>query len=663
MEKKIRFFLVMAIATLTALPLQAQQLAKKEHSPQTHVATFTDRHLEIKKSSSAMTQTKVRKQAEAIKAEQSKTGGKTFRGAKAASEQTMPIGTAQATKNMANILAMKEGSKPFKRWDFAKHLPKQKAATSFMLPHNKWMAQSAKAKQRKPVVRKNEIRTTAAKRASRSALQDETAILYDVPDGGMSKHYQREGWAVYDGTYCGEYGMYEFPVEAQSTDIVEMADGTVYIRDILSQTAFNTWVKGVKDDNTLTIPTGHRVFYDEDWEAYYYIAWATYNDDFEFVLDETKTEITFTIDGDQLVLEDSDDEHIIGLFCADEEEDYGYWGIGDYETVFALDEDYVPATETLVTLPDGATPEEWYTEGEREQDWSADEFSGTAQLYIDGNDIYVGGLFEDAEEGWIKGTADDYGTVTFKSYQYLGNGLWALGTRGPAVLDSFRMYYDEDAATLTLIDQIKASSSLYELNNDEQTLLKLTLMQEKPAEPFIFDLPYSNGFNTPEEQKMFTAIDANEDGVTWHTLANEMQLTTSTNGSDDWLVSPKIWLDAGRSYHFSIYIRNTNRTMAEKMEVRAALEQSADALSEGVQVIAPTEFKATQNGSQFINSKTLENEFRVEESGFYYIGFHSMNEGTAQMLSVDNFLLEAAPLTVHYKADFKESQSYMDDDI
>ena len=419
----------------------------------------------------------------------------------------------------------------------------------------------------------------------------------------------------------------------------------------------------MKDDNTLTIPTGHRVFYDEDWEAYYYIAWATYNDDFEFVLDETKTEITFTIDGDQLVLEDSDDEHIIGLFCADEEEDYGYWGIGDYETVFALDEGYVPATETLVTLPDGATPEEWYTEGEQEQDWSADEFSGTAQLYIDGNDIYVGGLFEDAEEGWIKGTADDYGTVTFKSYQYLGNGLWALGTRGPAVLDSFRMYYDEDAATLTLIDQIKASSSLYELNNDEQTLLKLTLMQEKPAEPFIFDLPYSNGFNTPEEQKMFTAIDANEDGVTWHTLANEMQLTTSTNGSDDWLVSPKIWLDAGRSYHFSIYIRNTNRTMAERMEVRAALEQSADALSEGVQVIAPTEFKATQNGSQFINSKTLENEFRVEESGFYYIGFHSMNEGTAQMLSVDNFLLEAAPLTVPYTADFKESQSYMDDFI
>ena len=308
-------FLVVAAAMLLVLPSQAQKTPNKRNVQKTSLTKLSDSLLQVRQSSKSVDQLKA-KQIAALKAKKALRPGVAING-KSVTAQSAPSTKVKAAKDPMYITKLKAESKSFRQWHWAKSRPQYFTQSKMA----RQMMAAKTTKKLKSVTRKNH----PVNKVARRVLNEENGVIYDVPEDGTLKHYVRGGMFYYDGTMYGYYGTYEDAVTNQSTDIVEMADGTVYIRDFLSQTAFGTWIKGTKEGNTITIPVGQRIYYDEDWEDFYYIAWAVYNDDdFEYEKDESKTDITLTIDGDEITLDDSDDEHIIGMFDADEDGDYGF---------------------------------------------------------------------------------------------------------------------------------------------------------------------------------------------------------------------------------------------------------------------------------------------------------------------------------------------------
>lgn len=179
----------------------------------------------------------------------------------------------------------------------------------------------------------------SARRASRRAEVVDANGIITSPAEGESKMYDRAGYGyfVYDQSlYYGEQG--------GKAEIVETADGVVYIKDFISNVTVGTWVKGTKEGNTITIPAGQVIFYNTAYDYGMYIAKSSYDEGNGFT--EVSGDITLTVDGNTISLDNTDEDHIAAGFWTDNESFSGY---GDYETVFSYDPDYVAPDEVEVT--------------------------------------------------------------------------------------------------------------------------------------------------------------------------------------------------------------------------------------------------------------------------------------------------------------------------
>lgn len=495
-----------------------------------------------------------------------------------------------------------------------------------------------------PIRTLNVSSSAASMKAPRRAETVEDEVIV-APDEGTKSYYKRSGSAWYPN---GQYNSLT-DQEGITAQIVETEDGTVYIKDVVSQLAGNSWVKGTKEGNTITIATGQYLMYSN--YTYFYLAWAKWDDVNEkWVKDTERTTATFTIDGNTISLDGSDENNLLGVF-------YDYYGTtyfdgeGDFGTVFTLEEDHQPASTELVELPADANVEEWFTSGVNNANGSSTPFKGNAKVAFVGNDVYVNGFFTDFPDSWIKGTLEG-NTVTFSSLQFLGHNdgydvdAWAIGLKGFALRDKFTMTYDATAETLTLNDQLLCNAAEDAIMYF-QWLEELTIMKTEPDFGKVDELPYSNGFGTDDERAAFTIIDANEDGSTWAPYNSMMRYRwNSSNAGDDWLVSPAIKLVAGKKYHFSIQAHAETASYAEKIEVKMANEGTAEALSAGKQVIPETVL-------DFTTFRGLENEeVTVSETGYYYFGIHAISDADKYYLTVDDFLVEAMPISAPYEADF-----------
>ena len=478
--------------------------------------------------------------------------------------------------------------------------------------------------------------TASANKAPRKAETVDEHGIITAPAEGETKYYARTGTAFY---YSG--GSAYTAEQSGHVTIVETSDGTVYIKDPVTRYTQGTWVKGTKEGNTITVAGAQPLGYSDSYDATLSLNWGTKN---ESGYTRGTGDITFTIDGNTITLQSSSADNIIGIFWDD---DNSWQGYGDYGTVWTLDDSYVPPSTDLVELPAGATVETWYRE---QTDQNGATVSGTDVnvAFVD-NDVYISGIFSDFPDSWIKGTISGT-TVTFESEQFIGNygttPIWAYGTDGESLVDAFTMTYDATAKTLTSTNQLlgnAAEDRIYYL----QWISALTLYAEAPAPTQIDELPYSNDFSDASLQKHFTVINANNDGVTWGASNGEFVISYAAP-NDDWLVSPAIKLVAGKKYHFAIDSKVESTNYPETFEVKAAKEATADALSAGTVVLA----------EQTINNKTdystYETEgFSVTETGYYYIGIHNTSNDMFKQY-VDNFLIEAAPITAPYTGDFSQ---------
>lgn len=156
----------------------------------------------------------------------------------------------------------------------------------------------------------------------------------------------------------------------------------------------------------------------------------------------------------------------------------------------------------------------------------------------------------------------------------------------------------------------------------------------------VDQLPYINTFETVEEQAAFSIIDGNGDGTTWGYIMNTddehyaRYSYSDINDADDWLVSPAIWLEAGKVYLMAFDTRIADSE--ESIEVKMGKEAAAEAMT--TQVINPTEVTWEAN-------KTLINDHvAVDESGYYYFGIHAISEKDKYRLYADNFLIDVVEM-------------------
>ena len=483
---------------------------------------------------------------------------------------------------------------------------------------------SAKAIANPRTIEFNAAMPSARRGANRAEVVDAHGMITS-PAEGESKMYDRAGF----GYYVQNQQLY-VAEQSGKTEIVETADGVVYIKNFISNVSTGAWVKGTKNGNTITIAAGQVIYYGTSYGLY--IAKCSYVDD-ETGWAEVDGDITLTVDGNTISLDNTNEDNPVAAFWTD---DNSFSGYGDYETVFSYDPEYV--APTLVELPEGAVVETWYNNATKVTNSGNTPVETSAKVAFVGDDVYLSGIFANYPDSWIKGTIDGT-TVTFSGLQYVGEysgyNIFAVGTDGEGLVD-FKMTYDATAKTLTSVNDLLANAkedAIYYL----EWYTGISITKDAPAEPTAttganVETPYANALATEDDFSVFGVIDSNKDGKTWKFDANGVNYSySSTNAANDWLISPAVKLEAGKKYHFAIDAKNNG--YPEKFEVKLGTEAKASALTQTV--LAETEVTS----KDFV---TFENEaVEVTETGYYHFGIHATSDADQFKLIVANFLVEA----------------------
>ena len=477
-----------------------------------------------------------------------------------------------------------------------------------------------------PAVRPSLKSKNAPQRAGE--VRDDYGVIIKPADG-QRKIYNRSGMAL---MYDPDGDSWTLTEQSGKVDVVLCADGDVYIKDVISTYSTSSWVKGTLSGNTITIPTGQLASY----ESYYGVPYAVYwgkKDGRDYIRNDARDAITFTIDGDMIRLDGSDEENIIGVFYEyDNNSFFSYFG--DYESVYTFDHDFVPLEVVTVTPPAGLQTETWYTRGHY-YDGSSVPFRGQVNLGIDGDDVYLQGLFEGYPDAWMHGVIND-GIVTFSGLQVLGEQdgmtIYAVGYNGDNLVP-YEMSYDEEAGAFTSLIELLANDNDENVNFDTW-IEDLAITREDPFKP-IEDYPYLNAFQTQDEQEAFTIIDANGDHDTWDFAYDSddnwfaRYTYNESFDADDWLVSPAFHFEAGKQYRLTF--DTWNKGYDERIEVLTGTDATPEGMT--IQVVEPTDVLWEE-------PQQVEAKIAVSETGTYYIGFHAISLADMYKLFVDNVMVD-----------------------
>lgn len=267
-------------------------------------------------------------------------------------------------------------------------------------------------------------------------------IITEAPEGRLET-YSLSGIAYY--SFWG----YVMGVSHVGTlgQIVYGDDNSVYFKNPFSQFATNSYLKGTLDGDQITV-TLPQPIYQEDYygEIYNYqaerLVYVEDEDGGWYYRDESSSEIKFTLRNDSVFwAEDTTGNVMLGL-C----DDTGEWmGYGDYNMV------YGKVTDQVVEAPADLATEEWVL--------SANGDGFFVNVGFSGSDVYVGGLYQNMPDAWIKGTVEG-DKVVFPSGQYLGPDE-SMNCHTYFVTSGSDLVYDEDYQDLVtemyMTDKIELS--------------------------------------------------------------------------------------------------------------------------------------------------------------------------------------------------------------
>ena len=139
--------------------------------------------------------------------------------------------------------------------------------------------------------------------------------------------------------------------------------------------------------------------------------------------------------------------------------------------------------------------------------------------------------------------------------------------------------------------------------------------------------PYAVGFDSESDLDNFTVIDANDDKKTWTFYVNRVRISYNTSlAMDDWLITPPIHLEAGKTYYASFAARSENDRYPEKVEAYWGSEPTAAGMTNLLVATTTLPQNFVELG-EFITPAV---------TGNYYIGIHGVSEPNAYYLNVDD---------------------------
>lgn len=134
--------------------------------------------------------------------------------------------------------------------------------------------------------------------------------IYDQP-AGVLKNYNRDGQCI---VYDYSQGFYVAYQEGK-VNVVFAEDGKVYIKDIVNDLPYGSWVEGTlsEDGNTITVPMGQVLYYSPYFDADVLLSWGSTSEgivngnriEVNYTPDESVEAAVFTIDGETIRLEGS----------------------------------------------------------------------------------------------------------------------------------------------------------------------------------------------------------------------------------------------------------------------------------------------------------------------------------------------------------------------
>lgn len=154
------------------------------------------------------------------------------------------------------------------------------------------------------------------------------------------------------------------------------------------------------------------------------------------------------------------------------------------------------------------------------------------------------------------------------------------------------------------------------------------------AQGGIENVPYKETFSSEEAFGKFTVIDSNHDYSTWHYDADDecaRYKYSSTNDADDWLLTPPIHLEKGKSYKLSF---DAKRAYSKGELLAVAYGQGSD----------PTAYTVLEPRIEPTSDWTPTTvEVTPTDNGDYRFGFHAISPKNLFYLRLDNIsVVEAA---------------------
>ncbi len=317
---------------------------------------------------------------------------------------------------------------------------------------------------------------TSAERMHQSKFINHKAPLTYVeeqPEGEL-KSYKRSGWSYiedWDGIYRSQ--------QSGLAKVVFAENNEVYLENIISSINSGKWVKGTlsEDKKTITIAPGEVVeessvyIYDEAQDDY--ISYdgklkltmlkVTLDKGYITFSEDATTPITYTIDGDSIVLNNTElDKEVLGVvydsFTGGAEMINGEWAAyADCETKYKL------FTEKVIVVPEDVTLEDYTLTSKSIYDETTE--TSFVLMGMKGNDVYLTQFSSTLPNAVVKGTING-NTIEFPSKQFIGDAYgylcylmtssyelipseWGGVDQQHTFTDKFVFNYDASTHTLT----------------------------------------------------------------------------------------------------------------------------------------------------------------------------------------------------------------------
>ena len=221
-------------------------------------------------------------------------------------------------------------------------------------------------------------------------------VLDVIKDAEGEIFYYQKSCSGYFRNYSAQYVPYS---DAEIPAHIVFDGDDVYFFNILSKALTNSFAKGVRSGNKISLPLPQTLLYNEQLKDGYNLARVkpvteTTEDGTEkttYVIDnEGEQMATYTISDDgTITMDDMGDGCGIGLVFINDD----VWG--GYTDVTQV---YAPISEPIVTVPDNVKCDEWAL--------TTNGSGYYVKVGFDGKDVYIGGMCGNVRDAWFKGYMD-----------------------------------------------------------------------------------------------------------------------------------------------------------------------------------------------------------------------------------------------------------------